>query len=74
MQKGLKIINRTNTVLFDAAWTAGVDFNEEELNEEEEDPNYESSDNQYNDESEEQEKNEMDRNESDNIINGSICG
>ena len=33
MQKGLKIVNRTDTVLFDAAWTAGVDYNEEEIGE-----------------------------------------
>ena len=33
MQKGLKIINRTNNVLFDTAWTAGVEYEEEVFDE-----------------------------------------
>ena len=60
MPKGLKIENRTNTVLFDAAWTAGVKFDEKVFDEDKEDTDYESDSSE---ESEEQEYDEMDENE-----------
>ena len=62
MQEGLKIINRTNNVLFDAAWTAGVEYDEEVFNEHQEDPDYGSEDEESED-NEEESHDEMDKNE-----------
>ena len=40
----MKIENRANTILFDAAWTAGVQYDENLFDNDEEDPTYDSSD------------------------------
>ncbi len=62
MPKGLKIHNRTNQVLFDSAWIAGVDYNEELFDDEDYDFDKESESDDEEDE-EEDEYDEMDENE-----------
>ena len=42
MPEGLKIQNRTNVVLFDASWTAGVDYDNDLFEEQVEDEDYDS--------------------------------
>jgi len=61
MPPGLKITSRTNQILFDSAWTAGVDYNEEDV--QDEDLEMELEDEEYDEENEEDEYDEMDENE-----------
>ena len=49
MPRGLKIHNRTDQVLFDSAWIAGVDYDEELFDDENFETNYESDDKEYED-------------------------
>ena len=58
--EGLKIENRANTVLFDAAWTAGVEYDEDLFDNEEEDPEYD-TDNEDEDELDSTSNNEDDQ-------------
>ena len=51
MPPGLKITSHTNQILFDSAWTAGVDYDEEDF--QDEDLKMESEDEEYNEEKEE---------------------
>ena len=63
MPEGLKIKNRTNNIIFDSAWIAGVDYDEEEFN----DDDYE--DEEEGDIQEEEEMyDEMDENELADIL------
>ena len=59
MPPSLKISSHTNQILFHSAWTAGVDYDEEEF---QEDYEMESEDEEYEDENEEEEYDEMDKN------------
>jgi len=42
MPKGLKIMNRKNVILFDTAWTAGVEYDEQGFDEDVDNPEYNS--------------------------------
>jgi hypothetical protein len=66
MPLGLKITNRANNVIFDTAWIAGVDYDEEEFD----DDNYEEDidDNDDYNEDEEENYDEMDANELADIL------
>jgi len=57
----LKISSHTNQILFHSAWTAGVDYDEEEF--QDEDYEMESEDEEYEVANEEEEYDEMDKNE-----------
>ena len=46
MPRGLKIKNKTNTVVIDTTWSTGVEYDGTEFDEEENDSDYESSDEQ----------------------------
>ena len=66
MPKGLKIQNRTNVVLFDASWTAGVDYDNDLFEEQVEDEDYDSD--MSSTETENLESEEMDDNELGDIL------
>ena len=66
MPAGLKIQNRTNLVLFDASWTAGVDYDTELFEEQVEDADYDSD--QSSTDTENLENEEMDNNELGDIL------
>ena len=51
----------TNQILFNSAWTAGVDYNEDKF--QDEDYEMESEDEEYDDENQDEEYDEMDENE-----------
>ena len=71
MPRGLKIKNRTNTVLFETTWSTGVEYDERQFDEEENDSDYESGDEEsYNQEEElkEDEYDHMDENELADIL------
>ena len=59
MPLGLKIKNRANHIIFDSAWIAGVDYDEEEFEDEEYDEEEESDDNADDDEYDEMDENEL---------------
>jgi hypothetical protein len=44
MPKGLKIANRADLILFDSAWIAGVDYDEELFDDDDHQPNEENED------------------------------
>ena len=60
MPTGLKIQNRTRQILFDSAWIAGVDYNEENF-EDKDDPDYEEED--EDDDQDDQDEDNLDREE-----------
>jgi hypothetical protein len=65
MPYGLKITNRANRVIFDSAWIAGVDYDEEQFEDEE----YEEEDTEVDEEEEDYEEyDEMDVNELADIL------
>jgi hypothetical protein len=65
MPLGLKITNRANIIIFDTAWIAGVDYDEEEFDEEE----YDEEDEDDEDESDDEDHyDEMDENELADIL------
>jgi hypothetical protein len=66
MPEGLKITNRANNVIFDTAWIAGVDYDEQEFDDDEYDKEEENEDN--NDDDYEDHYDEMDENELANIL------
>jgi hypothetical protein len=64
MPVGLKITNRANNVIFDSAWIAGVDYDEDEFeddeyDEDEDDNGVEEEDDDYNDDYDEMDENEL---------------
>jgi len=61
MPPGLKITSHSSQILFDSAWTAGVDYNEDDF--QDEDFEMESEDEEYDEENEEDEYDEMYENE-----------
>jgi len=65
MPPGLKITSHTNQILFNSAWTEGVDYKEDCLDG---DFKMESEDEEYNEENEEDKYHEMDKNELAKII------
>jgi hypothetical protein len=66
MPEGLKITNRANNIIFDTAWIAGVDYDEQEFDDDEYDEEEENEDN--GDDDYEDHYNEMDENELADII------
>jgi len=60
MPRGLKITSLTNQILFDSAWTAGVDYDEEDF--QDEDFETESEDEEYDKENEEDKYDEAELN------------
>ena len=68
MPEGLKISNRANVTLFDASWTAGVDYDENEFDEEINDPDYILGQDLENEEYLDEEMEEMDENELADIL------
>ena len=79
MPKGLKVHNRFGTLLYDSAWIAGVDYNEEQFDDDDYDEQYDEQGNPMeqdeaieNDQDEELEEplyDEIDQNEIDDIAN-----
>ena len=71
MPKGLKIHNRANQLIFDSAWIAGVDYDEEAFEDNDFDENFEDEDDELSDDASEydDEYDELDPNELEDIIN-----
>jgi hypothetical protein len=70
MPEGLKIKNRANHIIFDSAWIAGVEYDEEQFDDgeyEEQEEDYDSEDEEYD------EYDEMDENELADIIHEPIA-
>jgi hypothetical protein len=66
MPEGLKITNRANNVIFDTAWIAGVDYDEQEFDDEDYDKEEENEDKDDDDDEDHYDK--MDENELANIL------
>ena len=78
MPKGLKVHNCFGTLLYDSAWIAGVDYNEEQFDDDNYDEQYDEhgnpieqdeAENEQDEELEEELYNEIDQNEIDDIAN-----
>ena len=78
MPKGLKVHNRFGTLLYDSAWIAGVDYNEEQFDDDDYDEQYDEQgtpieqdevENEQDEELEEELYDEIDQNEIDDIAN-----
>jgi hypothetical protein len=68
MPVGLKITNRSNNVIFDSAWIAGVDYDEEEFDDDEYDEDQDGNDVEEDDEDYNDDYDEMDTNELADIL------
>jgi hypothetical protein len=64
MPEGLKITNRANNVIFDSAWIAGVDYDEEQFDDEE----YDEDEDNVEDDDDYDDYDEMDENELADIL------
>ena len=71
MPKGLKTHNRANQLIFDSAWIAGVDYDEEAFEDNDFNKNFEDEDDGFSDDVSEydDEYDELDPNELEDIIN-----
>ena len=67
MPEGLKITNRAKNVIFDSAWIAGVDYDEEQFDDEGYDVEEDDNDNE-DDDNDEYDYDKMDKNEFANIL------